>query len=141
MSEVQEVTQTSNGVADVESQPAFSKDSWLKGPKLAQDTIWVDSLNDAITVRELTVGEQARISNECLRVKGDTITTDHQRSVVLKIAAAAVNPKFSKEEANVIVENHGLACSLVIQAIDKLSSADSDALEKAQRRFQSRPRR
>lgn len=125
---------------DVIDQPKFAKDSWLNGATdLDEAEVFVEAIGDSVKVRALTAGQQARIQDQCLSMKGDVAKVDSQRMAVLKFAAGVVEPKFDEQEANVISQRFGRSFSLVVGVIDDISKATDEDIQKAKRRF--RPRR
>lgn len=121
---------------EVIDQPKLSKESWLSGATDLEETeVYVEAIGDAVKVRALSAGQQARIQDQSLSMKGDTVKVDSQRMQVLKFSAGVIEPKFDENEANVISQRFGKAFSLVVGVIDELSKASEQDIQAAQRRF------
>ena len=121
---------------DVVEQPRFDKQSWLSGATDLEETeVYIEALNDSVKVRALSAGQLARITDQCLSMKGDVAKVDSQRMGVLKFVAGVIEPKFDENEANVINHRFGRAFSLVVGVIDEISKASEEDIAKAQRRF------
>src|SRR5687767_14973159 len=91
--------------SDVVDQPTYDKGSWLNGATdLEEADVYVEPIQTWVKVRGLSAGEQGRITDQCLSMKGDVAKIDSQRMGVLKFAAGVVEPSFDENEANVI--NH-----------------------------------
>jgi hypothetical protein len=134
--------QAQNGPAplDVIDQAKHDKQSWLSGPgDLDEVEVEVEAIGDSVVVRSLTAGQLARIQDECMSMKGDTVKVDSLRMGVLKFARAVIEPQFTEDEANVIAHKYGASFSLVVGVVDDISKAGEEDVAKARRRF--RPRR
>lgn len=140
---VEQIEQASNGhveATEVIDQPRLDKQSWLNGATdLEEAEVHVEAVGDSVKIRALSAGQLARIQSQCLSMKGDVAKVDSQRMGVLKFCAGVVEPKFDEQEANVISHQFGPSFSLVLQAIDELSGASEEDVQRAMRRF--RPRR
>ena len=140
MDDLIDVVAAQNGGGEVNGQPQLDKSSWLNGATDLEETdVLVESLGGTVRVRALSAGDLARITDQCLSMKGDVAKVDSQRMGVLKFATGVIEPKFDEAEANVISHRFGKAFSLVVGVIDELSKASEEDIAKAQRRF--RPRR
>jgi len=118
----------------------LSKDSWLHGATdLVDEEVYVEAINDSVKIRSLSAGQLARITDQCLSMKGDQAKVDSRRMSVLKFVNGVVEPKFDEQEANVIAHQFGKSYSLVVSLIDEISEATEEDIAKAKSRF--RPRR
>ncbi len=132
--------ENTHGPVDVIDQPRHDKQSWLAGPgDLDEVEVDVEAIGDSVVVRSLTAGQLARIQDECMNMKGDTVKVDSLRMGVLKFARGVIEPQFSEEEANVIAHKYGASFNLVVEVVDEISKAGEGDVAKARRRF--RPRR
>lgn len=135
-----QLEQTQNGAGQPLDEPSYDKGSWLNGATdLEEQDVYVDGPDAWVKVRGLSAGQQARITDQCLSMKGDVAKVDSQRMAVLKFKEGVIEPSFDEQEANVINHQFGKAFSLVVAVIDELSKASEEDIAKAQRRF--RPRR
>jgi hypothetical protein len=122
--------------SDVIDQPRLSKESWLNGATdLEEAEVYVEAVQDHVKIRALSAGQLARIQSQCLSMKGDAAKVDTQRLGVLKFTAGVTEPKFSEQEANVISHKFGRSFELVLKAIDELSGASEEDVNRAMRRF------
>lgn len=119
--------------------PSFDKNAWAGASVLKEFDMPVEALDTWVHIKELTAGQVAEISDECTSVKGQRVKFDQKRRAARVFAAGVVEPEFTVDEANVLMHQHGSAFTLVVSAIDDLSGAGDEALEKAKLRF--RPRR
>lgn len=133
---------TSNGLApEVLEQPVRSKQSWLTGPgDLVEIDLEVPGLNDFVKIRSLSAGQHATVQNESMTMKGDVMRFDSHRRQVLTFMYGVVEPSdFNEQEINVIAHKWGAAFQFVVDAINEISRASEEDMQKARQRF--RPRR
>jgi hypothetical protein len=145
---VQELTQeaTPNGHAEEEppvvvANAVRSKRSWLDGPgdltELAIED--VPQPGQSVLIRSLSAGQHARIQNESMTMKGDTMRFDSHRRQILTFLEGVVEPgDFSEEEVNVIAHKYGPAFKLVVDAISEISESSEKAMERVRARFRAR---
>ena len=139
---IPELDQQANGNVESEviDQPRFDKTSWLNGATdLTEAEVFVSDEQGSVKVRALSAGDLATIQDQCLVMKGEIMKLDTQQMAVLKFVKGVIEPKFSRDEANVISHRFGPAFSLVVSVIDEISRASEEDVAKARRRF--RPKR
>lgn len=130
--------QIGSGDPDIIDQPvARTKDEWLSGPDLAEQTVQLGD-GKTVRVRELTAGEQARISDLCTSIKGQRVKVDQERVQCLTFSYGCIDPKFDEHEARRIAQKTGSDFALTIGVINAISGATEEHIERAQARF---PRR
>lgn len=139
--EAREVPAATNGTPDVVDSPRFDKQSWLGGATdLEEGEVDIDApVNDTVSIRALSAGQQAAIRDECLLMKGDTAKVDTSLMGVLTFQRGVTRPKFERGEVEQIARKFGRSFTLVVDAINSISQASEEDLAKAKRRF--RPRR
>lgn len=142
-----EITQEAgtNGHAEKEpvvviDSPVRSKRSWLDGPgDLFEMELEVPGLGDAVKIRSLSAGDHARIQNESMTMKGDTMRFDSHRRQVLTFMAGVIEPgDFHEQEVNQIAHEWGAAFRLVVDAITEISESSEKAMERVRARFRAR---
>lgn len=137
---VEQIEQQANGTPDIIDQPKFDKAAWLNGATdLEEGEVYIEALDDSVKVRGLSAGQLATIQDQCLVMKGETMKLDTQQMDVMKFCAGVIEPKFSRDEANVISHRFGTSFSLVVSVINEISKASEEDVQKARRRF--RPKR
>jgi hypothetical protein len=121
--------------------PTFDKERWLTGPSdIEEVVVYVESLDTSVRLHGLTAGQQARIQDQCMTIKGSTsMKIDALKMGVLKWTYGVIEPKFDENEANVIAQKYGQAFTLVVDTIDELSKASEEDVAAARSRF--RPHR
>lgn len=136
---VEEATQNPNSTGDpqhvpeVVEQPRYDKQSWLGGATdLEEGELYVESIGTWVKVRALSVGQITRIQRKSMDKSGQA---DPQKIAVQTFAIGVVEPKFSEEEANVIVHRFGQAVLKVVNEINRLSGFSEEAIEAAEQRF------
>lgn len=120
--------------------PVRSKRSWLDGPSdLFEMDIEIPAIGDTVKIRSLSAGQHARIQNESMTMKGDTMRFDSHRRQVLTFLEGVIEPgDFSEEEINVIAHKFGPAFKLVVDAISEISESSEKAMERVRARFRAR---
>ena len=114
----------------------MSKDDWLTGTgDLEQTDVEVPGLDGVVTIRGLSAGMASAIQNESMKMKNDEILLDTRRRQVLTFKHGVIDPQFTAEEVNQIVERWGPAFQFVVSAIDEISKSSPEALEAFRRRF------
>jgi hypothetical protein len=121
----------------------LGKDAWAK-PSLKTEEVEIDELGGTVLIRELPAEYSAEVASHIeMRTIGreqvakvDT-TTMERLQFVYGVIDDEGNPLFQENEVRTIAKQHGRAFKTVIAAIDSLSGIDKEAIDKAERRFQS----
>jgi hypothetical protein len=120
------------------------RNAWLPGgpDDLKTEEVVVDFPNsgDTVLVRGLPAGYSNRANQEAVAMVTDRngqqrSTVDVEKLEAIKFAAGMVEPTFSVDEAQQVQEKLGPTWNKVLQAIDRLSGIDEEAVKKAQDTF------
>lgn len=120
-----------------------TKNDWLEGPTDLEerDVEDVPVKGKSVRVRALPAKAANEAQTKATEVKatpdgGAMVTVNKARMEVIQLAAGAVDPQFTEEEAEQISGRFGPAFRKLIDTIDELSAIDKDSIEKAEARFQ-----